>query len=264
MSFSSYMDKAPLGKEMLYEDRYNKKLLCPLLRSRSRKGQDLSFFGYDIWRAYELSWLNSQGRPEIAIAHFIISCNSPYLIESKSFKLYLHSFSQTHFESVEVVVKTLKEDLTEALGLTPEIIFNGSTGLIEGVSLDTIQCPISAYEVEKSFLRTSPKVVSEALKTDLFRSLCPVTGQPDFATIGIFYQGSQIEHRGLLQYLISYRKHAGLHEQCIEQIYSDIGSICKPDKLTVTGYFTRRGGLDINPCRSSHDVVLNNIRVGRQ
>ncbi len=264
MSFSSFMQKAPLGKEAHYEDTYNKKLLCPLPRTSSREGLDVAFFGYDIWRAYELSWLNSHGRPEIAVAHFIIPCHSPHLIESKSFKLYLQSFSQSRFESVDIVLETLKDDLTEVLGISPQILFNASTSSIEGLSLDTIQCPIDTYEVEKAFLKTSPKIVTESLKTDLFRSLCLVTGQPDFATIGISYEGPQINHTGLLQYLISYRKHAGLHEQCIEQVYSHIRHICKPQRLTVTGCFTRRGGLDINPCRSSHEVALGNIRVPRQ
>lgn len=264
MKFHDFLSKAPLGKEVLYEDYYRPDLLCPIPRSLSREGKDASFEGYDIWRAYELTWLGSNGRPEVAIAHFIIPCHSPYLIESKSFKLYLQSFSQVRFESHALVIETLKEDVGQATGLPVTVLFNASTGLLEGRSLDTLDCACDTYEVDSSFLKTKPNVVYESLKTDLFRSLCLVTGQPDFASIGIRYEGPQIDSVGLLQYLVSYRRHAGLHEQCIEQIYNDIKHICKPSKLTVIGCFTRRGGLDINPCRSSSEMALENIRLLRQ
>lgn len=264
MDFRAFLHKAPLGKETHYEDLYNKELLCPIPRSLSRMGRDVSFVGYDIWRAYELSWLNKKGRPEVAVAHFIIPCHSPYLIESKSFKLYLQSFSQSCFESQSLVLQTLKDDLSEAVGLPVTVLFNASTGLMEGKSLDTLDCTCDTYDVDPSFLKTSDQVVYESWKTDLFKAHCLVTGQPDFASIGIRYEGPQIDPVGLLQYLVSYRKHRGLHEQCIEQIYGDIKHHCRPAKLMVTGCFTRRGGLDINPCRSSHEVPIENMRLPRQ
>lgn len=262
-TFQEYVERtSPLGKKVPYIDTYRPELLCNVPRVLARK--ESSFFGYDIWRAFELTWLNNKGRPQLAVAHFIIPCDSPYLIESKSFKLYLQSFTQSRYESREIVLAILKEDVGRATGAPVTVLFDASTGPMEGKSLDNIDCACDTYAITPSFLKAGGPPIYESVKTDLFHSLCLVTGQPDFASIGIRYEGPQIDHEGLLRYLVSYRKHTGFHEQCVEQIFCDIQHICNPSKLTVTGCFTRRGGLDINPCRSSHEVAIENIRLHRQ
>lgn len=264
MSFHDYLKKAPLGKEVSYGTTYDASLLCPIPRSLARGEGDYRFKGYDLWRAYELSWLGQRGKPAIALAQITIPCLSPYLIESKSFKLYLQSFSQSSFASPDEVRETIARDIEKAAGSPIHVTFDAPEEPLTGHSLDLIDIPFDTYQVAPAFLKTESKNVAESLKTDLFKAHCLVTGQPDWASIQITYEGPQIDHEGLLRYLVSFRGHSGLHEQCVERIYNDITTYCHPHKLSVLGCFTRRGGLDINPFRSSWDETLRNVRLNRQ
>lgn len=263
MNLNLYLGKAPLGKEVAYPETYDPLLLCPIPRSLARK-ESFSCHGYDLWRAYELSWLGKTGKPEAAIADFIIDANSPFLIESKSFKLYLQSLCLTSFASRNSLVQTLEKDLSIATGAPVSALLDVITMTPEAELLDTIDCSCSDYLVNKELLKVAGPRVQKRLVSHLFKSNCLVTGQPDFASMLISYEGPLIDEVGLLQYLVSYRRHMGLHEQCVEQIFDDLHTICCPDKLTVVGAFTRRGGLDITPCRSTEKVLPQHLRFIRQ
>ena len=260
-----------LGQPTAYPERYDPTLLCPLPRAPQRAelgmGATLPFLGADLWTAYELSWLNARGKPQLAIVHFTVPCETPQLIESKSFKLYLNSYNQSVFDSAEAVQQRLRQDLTEALWRGSER--SGGVGVrllrpaqfgqerlqaLEGLSLDRLDEECSDYEPAPQHLQadTSQAVVQEVLTSDLLKSNCPVTGQPDWASVQIAYSGAPIDQAGLLRYLVSFRQHTGFHEHCVERIYLDIWQRCRPLKLSVYARYTRRGGLDINPWRCSH------------
>ena len=267
--------ESPLGKVARHADYHDATLLFPIARNTQRDALNIPnpipFKGVDIWNAYELSWLNSRGKPCLAIAEFIFPCTSPYLIESKSFKLYINSFSQTIFNSLDSVKETLYKDLSAAshspvfikLSLLPE---HHQTRIINltGEYLDELDVAIDTYSITPEFLSTEKKLVTETLCSNLLKSNCLVTGQPDWASIQISYTGNKINHAGLLKYLISFRTHNDFHEHCVENIFMDILKICAPEKLTVYARYTRRGGLDINPYRSTEDTVPKNIRTARQ
>jgi 7-cyano-7-deazaguanine reductase len=271
-------EQSPLGKPSSYTEQYDASLLFPIARKNARDqigiGATLPFFGTDIWNAYELSWLNARGKPQIAIATFFIPAESPNIVESKSFKLYLGSFAHTQFDSIDTVRDTIKRDVSAACGssvslhLYPPAEFS-KLGLdeFEGMSLDRLDLDTDVYLPDASLLTAAvdEAPVEETLFSNLLKSNCPVTGQPDWGSVQIHYVGPQIDHAGLLRYIISYRNHTGFHEQCVEKIFLDVMRMCQPVKLAVYARYTRRGGLDINPFRTNFNLPMpDNLRTARQ
>jgi 7-cyano-7-deazaguanine reductase len=266
-----------LGKPTHYQEHYNPALLFPIAREEKRQAIGITgalpFMGADIWNAYELSWLNARGKPQVALAQFIIPANSPYLIESKSFKLYLNSFNQTKIEK-EHISTYLKEDLSRASGaqvqvklIEPPLFHQEKMGALAGYCIDNLEIEVKTYHPDPSLLRvaSSQAPVEEILTSNLLKSNCPVTAQPDWASISIHYTGVPIQRDSLLHYLISFRQHNEFHEQCVEQIFMDITRQCAPTKLAVYARYTRRGGLDINPFRTNFSGTLPaNMRTARQ
>jgi len=255
----------PLGKNSQYPDRYDPGLLFPIARARARQsiGIDdtaLPFIGWDLWRAYEISWLAPTGLPQVAILKAWVCCNSPNIVESKSFKLYLNSLNQEKFDSYQLVLERIKADISQAAGLAirAELIpaQEFSSERIhepEEICIDNQPITVDTYEPNASLLEhaTGSKVVKEALVTHLLKSNCPVTNQPDWASLHIAYHGPQIDHAAILRYVVSYRNHQGFHEQCVERIFVDLMTHCNPQALSVYARYTRRGGLDINPWRAT-------------
>ncbi len=267
---------APLGHLTTYPDAYDPALLYPVDRAPQRRelglGAALPFSGADLWTAYELTWLDGRGKPVVAIATFVIPVTSPFIVESKSVKLYLGSFAQTRYDDGAQVTSALQHDLGAAVGAPVEVRLIAaaafaalSIGELEGDSLDLLPVAIDRYQVDPDALASAGPVVEETLRTNLFRSVCPVTGQPDFASVSVTYRGPRIDRAGLLRYLVSYRRHAGFHEHCVERIFVDLQARCRCAALTVYARFTRRGGLDINPFRSTvADALPANVRGPRQ
>jgi 7-cyano-7-deazaguanine reductase len=270
------LNSAPLGKQSTYISQYQKDLLFTIPRKLKRDEigihGSLPFQGQDIWNAFEMSWLNGKGKPIVAAAEFTIPCESPNLIESKSFKLYLNSLNNTSFDSFASVEKILVRDLSEAAGTpvavsllplssAPEI----TTRHFEGIYLDNLDITCDTYHTEPGFLSAGHEVVTETVYSDLLKSNCLVTGQPDWGSVQIKYTGRKIQHEGLLKYIVSFRNHNEFHEQCVERIFMDITKYCQPEKLFVYARYTRRGGLDINPYRATHAVSsVKNMRLYRQ
>ena len=266
---------SPLGQNAAYVDTYSPHLLYPVPRTLSRDkiglGKTLPFHGVDIWNAFEISWLNSKGKPEVALAEISFPCTSSSIVESKSFKLYLISFSQTKFDAYDSVKEALQKDLSDLVKapvtvvLYPHSLFPKKP-LTEftGTCIDHIDVEIDTYLVEPKFLVTGSEKVQETVYTNLFKSNCLVTGQPDWGSISIHYSGNRIDHVGLLKFLISFRNHNGFAEHCVEQIFTYLMEQCKPELLTVYGRYTRRGGLDINPFRSNFEQISINDRHIRQ
>jgi 7-cyano-7-deazaguanine reductase len=267
---------APLGHATGYPDTYDAGLLFPVARAPQRRelgvGEVLPFAGADLWTAFELTWLDARGKPAIAIASFEVPVASPSIVESKSVKLYMGSFAQTRFDDAAAVTATIARDLSAAAGAPVHVELVAPAAFRElrivelaGESLDVVPVAIDRYDVDPSSLGASGADVAEALRTDLFRSLCPVTGQPDYASIAVTYRGPRIDREGLLRYLVSYRCHSGFHEHCVERIFVDVMAACRCQVLSVYARFTRRGGLDINPFRCSGDArVPPNVRTPRQ
>lgn len=269
-----------LGKPTAYADHYAPELLFPLPRQTKRDelgllaGQSLPFFGVDVWNAYELSWLNLRGKPQIALAQCLVPADSPNLIESKSFKLYLNSFNQTRLASPEAMQALLHQDLSAAAGkpvqvrlVLPDAFGGLRFAELEGQSLDRLDIEVDTYQPTPAFLRADHDAapVEEILRSNLLKSNCLVTGQPDWGSIQIRYTGPQIDPAGLLHYLISFRTHNEFHEQCVERIFVDILRQCRPVKLAVQARYTRRGGLDINPFRTNYNAPWpDNLRNARQ
>ncbi len=276
--------QSPLGKTASYIDQYDPALLFPLPRAAKRQelglGAQLPFFGADVWTAFELSWLNPRGKPQLALAHITVPCETPNIVESKSFKLYLNSFNNTRFADAAEVLARLRVDLSEAVWrgaagpstvgvrlLGPELFDQEPVRELDGLSLDRLDIACDRYSPAPDLLRTTPgePPVTETLVSNLLKSNCLVTGQPDWGSVHIRYSGPQIDQAGLLQYLVSFRNHNEFHEQCVERIFMDIWRRCKPTRLTVYARYTRRGGLDINPLRTSHPQTLPpNTRTARQ
>jgi len=271
-------EQSPLGKASTYTEQYDASLLFPIARSNARDaigiGAQLPFFGTDIWNAYELSWLNQRGKPQIAVATFFVPAESPNIVESKSFKLYLGSFAQTAFESIDVVRDTIRRDVSASCGATVSVHLTAPHDFgklqmeeFEGMSLDRLDLDTDVYHPDASLLKAAldEAPVEETLFSNLLKSNCPVTGQPDWGSVQIHYVGPQIDHAGLLRYIISYRNHTGFHEQCVEKIFIDVLKACKPVKLAVYARYTRRGGLDINPFRTNYNLPMpDNMRLARQ
>lgn len=266
---------SPLAQKTSYSQYYSKDLLFPITRQSNRDAmgiaQPLPFKGVDVWNCYELSWLNNKGKPLVALAELIFPCTSLQLIESKSLKLYLNSFNQTRFADLTAVQETIQRDLSAAVAeqVTVKIIPVADYPQIKledftGLCLDDLDIHCDTYETTPEFLTVTDQQIEETLFSRLLRSNCPVTGQPDWADVQIQYAGSQIDHAGLLRYIISFRNHDEFGEQCVERIFTHIMRHCVPQKLTVQARFTRRGGLDINPYRSTENTLPKNIRTARQ
>lgn len=270
-------EHSPLGRNTVYADRYDPGLLFPIPRQGKRDeigvAEPLPFHGVDIWNAYELSWLDMQGKPMVALAEFRVPADSPNIIESKSFKLYLNGFAQEPLADAAALGALLRQDLSVAAGAPVEVqlhpvhaerhAFND----LAGESIDALPVAIDHYgPPEAAFLQTdrAAATVEEILVSDLLRSNCPVTGQPDWGSVQIAYRGAPIDRAGLLRYLVSFRNHNEFHEQCVERIFVDVLRHCAPERLSVYARYTRRGGLDINPFRSSTPATPDNARGARQ
>lgn len=251
----------PLGQATAYIETYTPELLFPIVRNTAQ-----DFFGYDLWHAYEISWLDAAGKPHVTVAEFIFPCHSPFLIESKSFKLYLNSFNQTTLASPEALEALLQKDLSAACGAPVQIKINPDISVqsLTGICLDSQKISCDTYHVQPDYLQCEPLFKTESLYSHLLKSNCPVTNQPDWGSVKIEYTGQQINHAGLLRYIVSYRNHQDFHEHCVEQIFTDIWQRCKPEKLIVGAYYTRRGGLDINPIRASEEIPVETLRLWRQ
>lgn len=280
------LDNAPLGKTSSYTDQYDASLLFPIPRADKRSeiglDQNTPFFGADMWTAFELSWLNLRGKPQVALAHFTVPCESPNIIESKSLKLYLNSFNNTKFADSEAVQQLLKQELSRAAWqgtclpaagqisvrlIAPEMFDAQPVHELDGLNLDRLDIDCSRYSPAPDLLctETANAPVSEVLVSHLLKSNCLVTGQPDWGSVQISYSGQAINQEGLLQYIVSFRNHNEFHEQCVERIFMDIWTRCRPSKLSVYARYTRRGGLDINPFRTSYPAALPaNNRTARQ
>lgn len=265
----------PLGKTASYSTMYDAGLLCPVARGPARQQigleEELPFYGVDSWTAYELSWLNPKGKPVIAVGEIVFPCTAPQIIESKSFKLYCNSLNQTRFDSPATVQKTMTKDLSRTAGeevkvrlISAENFEQLQIAQPEGVCIDGLDIDVGHYQVAPDLLATGVDIADQSLHSHLLRTNCPVTGQPDWATVVIQYYGQHILEESLLAYLISYRQHTGFHENCVERIFTDIMSHCKPHRLMVYARFTRRGGIDINPYRSNEYEVANRSRLARQ
>lgn len=278
-NFMMSENQSELGKRSDYDPSYNPDRLYPIAREGKRNeigidANDLPFVGFDVWNHYEVSWLNSKGKPIVATAEIIYDCHSPFIIESKSMKLYFNSFNNTQFESVAKLKSCIKQDIEKRIESTVSVKVTPlsydeslpSVKSFEGININDLDVECSVYTVEPGFLKMLDDSVEETLVCDLLKSNCLVTGQPDWGSLQISYIGNKICHEGLLKYIVSFRNHNEFHEQCIERIFVDILNHCQPKELTVYGRYTRRGGLDINPYRSTnnHSVDSKNVRLLRQ
>jgi 7-cyano-7-deazaguanine reductase len=277
-------EQSQLGKASAYADRYDAGLLFPIARAPKRAEIGIAagapFFGADLWSAYELSWLNPRGKPQVAIAQVTIPCETPNIIESKSFKLYLNSFNASQFADAGAVRARIRADVSEAVWrgsaqagtvgvqlILPEQFDQQPIHEQDGLLLDRLDIECTHYQPAPELLRAhhDEAPVTETLVSHLLKSNCLVTGQPDWGSVQISYSGAQIDQEGLLQYIVSFRDHNEFHEQCVERIFMDIWQRCRPIKLEVYARYTRRGGLDINPLRTSAPMPLPaNVRTARQ
>lgn len=277
MAQEDFSDTA-LGKPSVAVSQYTPSLLFPIERVRLRAGLqlpegELPFEGVDLWTAWELTWLDRDGKPEVGVLQVRVPCDSRAIVESKSLKLYLGSFAQTPFASAYDVVRTLESDISVTVG-SPVVVdllslnqaMQAGIASLTGENLDGIRLSSPVYQPDPSVLARieTGRLVTETVHTNLFRSLCPVTGQPDMASVQISYTGPRLEHEDLLRYLVSYREHQGFHEQCVERIFLDIMEHCRPRELSVYARFLRRGGIDINPFRSTHKNAPVTTRLVRQ
>jgi 7-cyano-7-deazaguanine reductase len=278
------LDQLQLGKASVYVDQYDANLLFPIARRPKREEIGVTgppiFFGADLWTAFELSWLNLKGKPQIAVANLVVPAQSSHIVESKSLKLYLNSFNNTTFETADVVKSVIRQDLNQAVWggaavqssvgvklIMPELFDQEPMQELDGLLLDRLDIECTRYQPAPEVLKLteSDYPVTETLVSHLLKSNCLVTGQPDWGSIQISYTGRPIDQAALLQYLVSFRNHHEFHEQCVERIFMDLWNRCQPTRLTVYARYTRRGGLDINPWRTSTPSSLPpNVRTARQ
>jgi 7-cyano-7-deazaguanine reductase len=277
-------EQSQLGKSSTYVDQYDAALLFPIARRPKRDeiglAATLPFFGADLWTAYELSWLNPRGKPQLALARITVPAESTHIVESKSVKLYLNSFNNSVFADASAVQTRLREDLSAAIWQGGAVMSSVGVQLVlpqdfdkepvhelDGLNLDRLDLECAHYQPAPELLtaQLNEAPVTETLTSQLLKSNCLVTGQPDWGSVRISYTGPQIDQAGLLQYIVSFRNHNEFHEQCVERIFMDIWRACKPSKLEVYARYTRRGGVDINPWRTSHPMAAPvNIRTARQ
>jgi 7-cyano-7-deazaguanine reductase len=269
-------EKNPLGRTTAYPEQYSPGLLYAIARTGNREalglGVDLPFHGTDIWNAWELTWLDNDGLPQVGTAEFRVPASSPNIIESKSLKLYLNSFAMTRYASTSDIAETIEQDLGDAAGADvavrvqrPSETDAAAVEQLPGDCLDDQRISCEAYEVDATVLSADAgNIVSEDLNSHLLRSLCPVTSQPDTGSLLVSYTGPCIDRTGLLRYIVSYRRHQDFHETCVERMFLDIQAHCHPEKLTVYARYQRRGGIDINPFRTNHETDVPNLRLWRQ
>ncbi len=271
-------EHSPLGKTSEYVATYTPALLYPIPRATKwaelgLSAQTLPYQGVDLWNCYELSWLTPSGKPVVAIGEFSFLADSPNIIESKSFKLYLNSLNQSIFTSSSELAVVLQRDLSLVSGAPVGVRVRGlaevereGVACLPGVCIDELDVVIDDYnQPQPELLRCEPeRVISESLHSHLLRSNCPVTGQPDWGSVVVEYSGAALDHGSFLRYLVSFRQHADFHEQCVERIFLDLQRLLKPQALTVYARYLRRGGLDINPYRSMSAVQADNRRLVRQ
>lgn len=268
--------KTPLGRATAHPERYSPEMLYAIARTDSRAALGLSdelpFHGTDIWNAWELTWLNLAGLPQVATTEISVPAASPNIIESKSLKLYLGSFAMSTFASVAEVAAAITADLSALVGMDVRVHLRASSSTnaatiarLAGHCLDSLEATCNTYEVNSALLSADKSnVATEELKSHLLRSLCPVTSQPDSGSVVISYQGPRIDREGLLRYIVSYRQHQDFHESCVERMFLDILQRCQPEKLSVYARYQRRGGIDINPFRSNFEPTPPNTRLWRQ
>jgi 7-cyano-7-deazaguanine reductase len=271
-------EHSPLGKSSAYVATYSPHLLFPIPRAPKwaeigLTAATLPYQGVDLWNCYELSWLLPSGKPVVAIGEFEIPADSPNIIESKSFKLYLNSLNQSVFESREALAEVMISDLSAAAGKPVKVrlrtldeVAAEGVAMLPGRCIDDLEVVIEHYDHPQPELLScdAGRVVEEALHSHLLKSNCPVTGQPDWGSVVVEYRGAALQAESLLAYLVSFRQHADFHEQCVERIFLDLQRLLQPEKLTVYARYVRRGGLDINPYRSTEALVVDNRRLVRQ
>lgn len=272
------LPEIPLGKTTAYPEQYDASLLFPVPRQLKRDEIGVSspqpFYGQDQWNGYELSWLNSKGKPVVALVVFRIPCTSEFLIESKSFKLYLNSLNQCRFADFAEVTALLQRDLSAVAGAAVTVELTGVDDIepwqvqrLSGICLDEIDLDVEHYQLKADLLdgaADASQIVDETVHSHLLKSNCLITSQPDWASVWISYRGAKIDQQALLAYLISFRQHNEFHEQCVERIFTDLMRFCRPQELTVYARYTRRGGLDINPWRSTEEGSAPHWRLSRQ
>lgn len=263
----------PLGKPTNYSNEYDRGLLCAISRSDSRAKLGivaaLPFKGCDLWTAWELTWLNPGGVPQAAIADIRVMAESPNIVESKSLKLYLNSFSMTRLGSTDEISEMIAADLTACTGgdVSVRLISDADDAgaqSMDGTCIDSTDTECDTFEVEADTLSSGDENVSETLHSHLLRSLCPVTDQPDIGSVLVSYHGPRIDRASLLKYIVSYRQHKDFHEACVERMFVDIQERCQAEQLTVYARYQRRGGIDINPFRSNYQDSPTNARLWRQ
>lgn len=270
-------EQSSLGKEVAYTEQYDPSQLFPIARAPARAEigvpDALPFFGADIWNGYELSWLNEKGKPQIALLTAMVPADSPFIIESKSFKLYLGSFAQTKLANVDAARALIQQDLSEAAGAPVQVRLVEPSGFakleldeLDGLLVDRLDIDTDIYVPDASLLTAAfdEAPVDETLVSNLLKSNCPVTGQPDWGTLVVDYRGPALDPASLLAYLVSFRQHQDFHEQCVERIFLDLQRLLQPQALSVYARYVRRGGLDINPYRSLAEVAPDNRRLVRQ
>ena len=265
---------SPLGRETAYPAQYDRGLLYPIPRAPARAqlgiaADALPFIGIDRWQAFELSWLDPRGKPQVATATLQVPADSPNLVESKSLKLYLNSFNASRFDDAEAVRARIEADLSQAAGAPVTMAFGlpAQAVVADADDIDGLDIAIDSYgPPDASLLQADAgDIAEETLHSALLKSNCPVTGQPDWADVTIAYRGPRLDRAGLLRYLVSFRDHAGFHEQCVEQIFVDLLARCAPRQLSVEARYTRRGGLDINPWRATPGLAAPAaVRTERQ
>jgi 7-cyano-7-deazaguanine reductase len=273
------LESLTLGKETQYDNSFDAKLLQGVPRSLNRDslelGATLPFSGQDIWTGYELSWLNQKGKPVVAMAQFIVPHDSEFLVESKSFKLYLNSFNQHQFADANDVELQLVADLSDCAKGQVEVklilanqFANQQIVAAQGKCIDELDITVDNYQFDPQLLTGAVKatgpIVEERLHSNLLKSNCLITNQPDWGTVEIHYHGPKINEEALLRYIISFRQHNEFHEQCVERIFTDLMKYCHCQQLSVYARYTRRGGLDINPFRTNFELAPSNTRQARQ
>jgi 7-cyano-7-deazaguanine reductase len=258
------LKRSPLGKPTTFPPHYDPALLFSIERAAQRSALSLKaglpFSGVDIWTAYEITWLDRRGKPQVAVGEFRVGADSPAIIESKSLKLYLGSFAQERVGVAAELQRIIEADLVRACRAPVSVVLVSaanapSVAELPGTSIDDLEVSCATFRPDPTLLSRRSAMVEESLRSALFRSTCPVTGQPDYGDMLVRYQGPRIDRNGLLKYLVSYRDHAAFHEACVERIFVDIARRCRPEKLTVYARFLRRGGIDINPFRSNFETV---------
>ena len=271
------MKDIPLGKASRYPETYAPEMLAAVARDEARaalglvSSESLPFFGIDLWNAWELSWLEPGGKPAIAVAEIEVPADSPNIVESKSLKLYLNSFAMSRYGSANAVREIVSADLSEVAGAPVAVrLIEGDSERfavksLPGECIDGLDVDCGETDVDADALSSNPdECVAEALHSHLLRSLCPVTSQPDFASVLVTYRGPRIDRSDLLRYVVSFRRHQDFHESCVERMFTDIMKHCGCESLSVYARYTRRGGIDINPYRSSGEEAPDNRRLWRQ